>query len=174
MRILPPVRRRGFTLIELLITMTVIGLISLISFNKTQQTMTQWRVSRAAQATGEELQAAFAIVGRDRKPVTITLDKTNMELRITNRTGKVVYRKRNIGATSAYRLDAANISTYTTGAVITANTTSVEVYPPGLAANGLTVEISRQGKYRRIKMLRGGLVQICSNRETSGSVCVPA
>jgi prepilin-type N-terminal cleavage/methylation domain-containing protein len=165
MRILPSVRRRGFTLIELLITMVVIGLISLISFNKTQQTMTKWRVTRAAQATGEELQAAFAIVGRNRKPVTITLDKTKMELRITNRAGNVVYRKRNIGLTSAYRLDAADV---------TASKLSLEVYPPGLAADSLSFEISRQGKYRRIRMLRGGLVQICSNKATLNAICVPA
>jgi hypothetical protein len=50
----------------------------------------------------------------------------------------------------------------------------LEVYPPGLAADSMKIEISRQGKYRRIRMLRGGLVQICSNHPSVNGVCVPA
>jgi prepilin-type N-terminal cleavage/methylation domain-containing protein len=160
-----PVRRRGFSLLELLIVITMIGLISMISMGRTSSMMTQWRVARAAQAYGEELQSAFAIVGRDRKPVRITLDKVKMEVRLTNRDGSVIYRRRNIGKTSAYKLDPADV---------TASTPTVEVFPPGLAADTLSVTISRQGKLRRIRMLRGGLVQICSNPAAVNAVCKPA
>ena len=45
---------------------------------------------------------------------------------------------------------------------------------PGLAADSTSVVISRLGKYRRIRMLRGGLVQICSNKPAVNVVCVPA
>ena len=159
------VRRRGFSLLELLVVISMIGVISMISMGRTSSMMTQWRVSRAAQAYGEELQSAFAIVGRDRRPVRITLDKTAMELRLTNRTGTVIYRRRNIGKSSAYKLDAADV---------TASKLTIEVFPPGLAADTLSVTISRQGKLRRIRMLRGGLVQICSNPAAVNAVCVPA
>lgn len=160
-----PVRRRGFTLLELLVVISMIGVISMISMGRTSSMMTQWRVSRAAQAYGEELQSAFAIVGRDRRPVRITLDKTAMELRLTDRTGSVIYRRRNIGASSSYRLEAADV---------TVSKLTVEVFPPGLAADTLSVTISRNGKLRRIRMLRGGLVQICSNPASVNGVCVPA
>ena len=160
-----PVRRRGFSLLELLVVISMIGVISMMSMGRTSSMMTQWRVSRAAQAYGEELQSAFAIVGRDRRPVRITLDKTAMELRLTNRAGTVIYRRRNIGKTSAYKLDAADV---------TASKLTIEVFPPGLAADTLSVTISRNGKLRRIRMLRGGLVQICSNPAAVNAVCVPA
>lgn len=157
-------RQRGFTLLELLIVVVMIGLICLMAFGRTSSMMTQWRVSRAAQAYGEELQSAFALVGRNRKPLMITLDKTTMELRLSDRNG-VTYRRRNIGPTSAYKLDAADVS---------ASRLTVEVFPPGLAADSMSVVISRHGQFRRIRMLRGGLVQICSNPATLNAVCVPA
>jgi prepilin-type N-terminal cleavage/methylation domain-containing protein len=160
----PLVRRRGFTLLELILVIVMIGLISLMAFGRTSSMITQWRVSRAAQAYGEELQAAFAIVGRDRKPVRITMDRTKMELRITNR-DSIVYRKRNFGWTSAYKLDSVDV---------TPTVRTLEVYPPGLAEDSLSIVIFRQGKFRRIRMLRGGLVQICSNRPTVNGVCTPA
>jgi prepilin-type N-terminal cleavage/methylation domain len=160
-----PVRRRGFSLLELLVVISMIGVIAMISIGRTSSMITQWRVSRAAQAYGEELQSAFAIVGRDRRPVRITLDMSAMEVRLTNRTGTVIYRRRNLGTTSAYKLDPADI---------TASKLTVEVFPPGLAADTLSVTISRNGKLRRIRMLRGGLVQICSNPAAPNAVCVPA
>lgn len=157
--------RRGFSMIELLIVISMISLVAMMAFGRTSSMITQWRVSRAAQAYGEELQAAFAIVGRDRKPVRITMDRTKMELRITNRDASVTYRKRNIGPTSEYKLDSVNV---------TPTTRTLEVFPPGLAADSLSIVISRNGKFRRIRMLRGGLVQICSNPATVNAVCVPA
>jgi prepilin-type N-terminal cleavage/methylation domain-containing protein len=163
----PSIRRRGFTMLELLLVITMIGLISMMTFGRLGSMMTQWRVNKAAQAYGEELQAAFAIVGRDRKPVRITIDRTNMELRITARDTTLKYRRRNFGVTSAYKLDSVNIG-------IDPARRMIEVYPPGLAAESLQVEISRDGKYRRIRMLRGGLVQICSNHPSPHGVCVPA
>ena len=167
MRTNPFARRHGFTMLELLLVITMMGLFALMSMRRVGSMTTGWRVSRAAQAYGEELQSAFAIVGRDRKPVRITMDRTNMELRITNRNGTVNYRRRNFGVTSAYKLDSADF-------VFPAAMRTMEVYPPGLAADSLSIVISRDGKFRRIRMLRGGIVQICSNPATVNGVCTPA
>jgi prepilin-type N-terminal cleavage/methylation domain len=161
----PSTRRSGFTLLELMLVIIMIGLLSMVSFRRVGAMTTQWRVNKAAQAYGEELQAAFAIVGRDRRPVRIILMKDSMQVRITNRDGSVVYRKRDIGKGSAYKLDSANVQP---------STLLLEVYPPGLAADSLSITISRDGKFRRIRMLRGGLVQVCSNPATLNGVCVPA
>ncbi len=142
----------------------MIGLVALLSVGKAGTTMAGWRVNRASQAFGEELQAAFALVGRNRKPVTITFDSTAMELKLVDR-NNVVYRRRNFGPTSAYNFTPSDF---------TFSRLSVEVYPPGLAADSLSVVISRQGAYRRIRMLRGGLVQVCSNRPSPSVPCQPA
>ena len=165
MKTSPMNRRPGFSMIELLIVISMISLIAMMAMGRTGSMITQWRVARAAQAYSEEIQSAFAIVGRDRKPVLITLDKANMELRLTNRAGTIVYRRRNFGRTSAYTLDADDIA---------ASSLNVLVFPPGLAADTMTVSIKRQGKFRRIRMLRGGLVQVCSNPSTLNGACTPA
>ena len=141
----------------------MIGLISLLSVGKAGTMMTGWRVQRASQAFAEELQSAFALVGRNRKPIMIQMDASAMELRITDRSG-TIYRRRNFGPTSPYRLTAPDVTT---------SRSSVEVYPPGLAADSLSVVISRQGAYRRIRMLRGGLVQVCSNKPSASLPCQP-
>jgi hypothetical protein len=88
-----------------------------------------------------------------------------MELKITNRAGTVTYRRRSFGPGTEYKLDAANV---------TPSALSLEVFPPGLAADSLSVVFSRNGKFRRVRMLRGGLVQVCSNPASAGAVCVPA
>jgi prepilin-type N-terminal cleavage/methylation domain-containing protein len=154
--------RRAFSMIELLIVISMIGLIAVMAMGRTTNMVAGWRVSRAAQAYGEELQAAFAIVGRDRKPVRIAFNDTTMELQITNRAGTLKYR---FGPKSEYKLDKVNI---------TPSTNILEVFPPGLAADSLSIVISRNGKFRRIRMLRGGLVQICSNPAAPNATCVPA
>ena len=97
--------------------------------------------------------------------IVFVLKKDTMQVKITNRTGTVTYRTRDIGKWSAYKLDSIDV---------TPSKRIIEVFPPGLAADTLSVTISRQGKLRRIRMLRGGLVQICSNKSSVNGVCVPA
>lgn len=158
------VRRRGFTLLELLLVICMIGIIAMMSMGRTSSMMTGWRVSRAAQAYGEEIQSAFALVGRNRKPMQITFNTATMEMQIVDRAG-VIYRRRRFGPDSPYLLNSADIA---------ASRLTVEVFPPGLAADSMSFTISRQGKFRRVRMLRGGLVQVCSNPASPNGVCVPA
>jgi Tfp pilus assembly protein FimT len=157
-------RRGGFSMMELLLVLSMMALVGIMAFPRTSAMMTQWRVARAAQAMAEELQSAYAIVGRSRKPITITVDKVKMELVLSDR-NNIVYRRRNFGPTSAYKLDAVDV---------TSPKLVVEVFPPGLSADSMSIEILRQGKYRRVRMLRGGLVQVCANRQALNAICVPA
>jgi prepilin-type N-terminal cleavage/methylation domain-containing protein len=142
--------RRGFTLLELVVVMGIVGILAMMSIGKTSRILTGWRVTRAAQAVDQELQTAFALVGRNRKPLTITMDLTKMELRLTDRAG-TVYRRRNFGPTSAYNLRASDL---------TLSRSALEIYPPGLAADSLSITITGRGVKKRVRMLRGGLVQI--------------
>jgi hypothetical protein len=137
----------------------------MMAFGRTTSMLAGWRVARAAQAYGEELQSAFAIVGRDRKPVRIVYDSIAMELKVMNRAQTVTYRRRRFDKDTEYKLYPGNIRP---------SNFSLEVFPPGLAADSLSIVFSRNGKFRRVRMLRGGLVQICSNPASPTAVCVPA
>lgn len=145
--------RRGFTILELLIVVVMMAILASVSMGRTSKMITSWRVTRAAQAFSEELQTAFSLVGRNRKPLMITFDTTTMELRMTDRAG-VVYRRRQFGKDSEYKLKSKNIM---------ASRLSLEVYPPGLAADSLSVSMTSNGKGKRVRMLRGGLTQVCNS-----------
>jgi prepilin-type N-terminal cleavage/methylation domain-containing protein len=148
--------RRGFTMIELLIVLGMIGIMVTMSTGRTSKMITSWRVNRAAEAIGNELQAGFALVGRNRKPLVLQVDKTTMQLRLVSRSGADTFRLRALGPTSEYRLQSADLTVYPT-----TTPTTLEIYPPGLASDSLSIIISKNGTARRIRMLRGGLVQIC-------------
>lgn len=160
--------RRGFTILELLIVVTMIGALAAISLGKTGQIMTGWRITRAAQAMSEEMQVAFALVGRNRKPVVIEFKTDSMNLVIRSRPdvsgNTTIFRRRNFGRDSEYHLKATDL---TFSKPVTSNTVSLEVYPPGLAADSLSVTIARQNSVKRVRLLRGGLVQICTTGDAS-------
>jgi prepilin-type N-terminal cleavage/methylation domain-containing protein len=163
--------RRGFSLLELLIVVVMMGILATMSVGKSASIMMNWRVNRAAQAYSEDLQLAFALVGRNRKPVIIEFRKDSMNLTIRSRTdaagNTVVFNRRNFGPSSEYKLDAANITLFPAPLGTSPNSSILEVYPPGLAADSLSMLISysRYGIAKRVRMLRGGLVQICSTRD---------
>jgi prepilin-type N-terminal cleavage/methylation domain-containing protein len=148
--------RRGFSMVELLIVLAMMATLVTLSMGRTSRMITSWRVNRAAEAISIELQSAYALVGRNRKPLVLSVDKTKMQLRLTSRAGTDTFRLRALGPTSEYRLQSSNLTVYPT-----TTPTTIEIYPPGLASDSLSIIISKDGTARRIRMLRGGLVQIC-------------
>lgn len=163
--------RRGFTIIELLIVIAMVAVLAGVSMGRTSKMVTGWRVNRAAQAMQEEIQAAFALVGRNRKPIILEFRTDSMNLVMRGRPDPthhdtvVVYRRRNFGKDSEYKLAAGDL-TFSTP---TANLPSarIEIYPPGLAADSLSILIVKQGNNRRVRMMRGGLVQVCTTGATN-------
>ncbi len=154
--------RRGFTMIELLIVMGIIGIVVTMSMGRMSRQITAWRVNSAAQAIQNDLQSAFALVGRNRKPLVVSIDKSKMQLRLVSRSSADTFRLRALGASSTYRLDSTNVTVYP----VTTPTT-IEIYPPGLASDSVSILIKKDGAARRIRMLRGGLVQICKTGVTT-------
>jgi prepilin-type N-terminal cleavage/methylation domain-containing protein len=144
--------RRGFTIMELLLVVSMIAILATMSLGKSSKILTGWRITRASQTMAEELQQAFALVGRNRRPVIIQFRSDSMTLYMKGRTG-IIYRRRYFGINSEYKLKSTDVDF---------STTSLEVYPPGLAADSLSIVISGGGVAKRIRMLRGGLVQICN------------
>ena len=152
--------RRGFTILELLLVVTMMAILAGLSLGKSSKILTGWRITRASQAVSEELQQGFALVGRNRRPIILEFKSDSMTLYVKGRSG-TVYRRRFLGKESAYKLSASDI---------TFSSTALEIYPPGLAADSLSIVIgsaSTTGTARRVRMLRGGLVQICSTGSTT-------
>ena len=153
--VLPPVRsprrrhaRAGFSLLELLVVVVIGGVMAKLSMGRIHDLMSHQRVSHAATAVQNDLEAAFQIAGRNRTPVRISWDASVQQLLITDRAGTMTFRRTNLSR-QAYGF-ASNAVTF--------STSPVEVYPNGLANNALVVTLSSNGFTKRLRMSRAGLV----------------
>jgi prepilin-type N-terminal cleavage/methylation domain-containing protein len=144
-------RRRGFTLLELLVVMSIIVLLSGISMVKAGKVITQTKVQRAAQKLQTDVQQAFAIAGRNRKPVMLRWSSSLLELQVTDRAQTTVYRRSGVGAQAGLGLTAADVTVYPT---------ALTVFPNGLAADTMYIRLSKNGYTKILRVSRAGIVRL--------------
>ena len=146
--------RAAYTITELMIVTTVLGVVSAISMGRISAYVQERNVSAAAATVQSDLQQAFTIAARNRRPVRITFAAADTALRITNRENTVTYLRRGLGVGGGFALRPSDIA-------FCANTCSgatIEVYPNGWASDTLTVTITRGQYARGIHMSRSGLL----------------
>jgi prepilin-type N-terminal cleavage/methylation domain-containing protein len=146
-----PTTRPGFTMLELLVVLSIIALVSSFAMVGFTRIVNQVRIDQAAATVSYDLQMAFAIVGRNRKPVRIAWDPANVRFLVTDRSDTLLFRTRIMGPDSPYKLNAS---------MFTVSKSMVEIYPPGLAADSLNIHIINKDQKRTISMQRGGLVRV--------------
>jgi len=137
-------------MVELLIVVTMAGIVGGLSIGKLSAYMMQQRVAKAAFSVTNDLQQAFAIAGRIRRPVRIVIDTATMQLSITDRAQTTVMRR--VGLGQSYGLKATNVSFYPA--------TPLEIYPNGLASDTMWISLQSSGTSRYIRVSRAGMVQV--------------
>jgi len=142
--------RKGFTLLELMVVVVIMGVVGSMSAGRIHELMLHGRLSRAASGVQNDLEAAFATAGRNRRPIRIVWNSTSMQMQVTDRAGYLTYRRTSLGV-DPYGL--------TPGAV-TFSRSPVEVYPTGLANDTLLITLSVENITKRVRMSRAGLVQV--------------
>lgn len=143
--------RRGFTILELIVVMAIIAIMTTVGMANFTRLVNQVRIERASQTLSYDLQMAFAIVGRNRKPVRITWVPAQVQFSITDRSDTLLFRTRGMGPDSPFKLRQS---------MFTVSRSQVEIYPPGLAADSLNIHIINGDQKRTISMSRGGLVRV--------------
>lgn len=138
-------------MLEVVVVLTIIAIITSIAMAGFTRIVNQVRLDRAAQTVSYDLQMAFAIVGRNRKPVRVSWDSANVRFLITDRSDTLLFRTRAMGPDSPFKLDKKMFSV---------SRPMVEIYPPGLAADSLNIHIVNKDQKRTISMQRGGLVRV--------------
>jgi prepilin-type N-terminal cleavage/methylation domain-containing protein len=146
-----PTTRPGFTMLELLVVLSIIAVITSFAMVGFTRIVNQVRMDQAAQTVSYDLQMAFSIVGRNRKPVRIAWDSANVRFLITDRSDTLLFRTRTMGPDSPYKLN---------NTMFTVSKSMIEIYPPGLAADSLNIRIVNKDLKRTISMQRGGLVRV--------------
>lgn len=146
--------RGGFTLIEMLIVMSVLGVIALMSMGQVSSYTRERSVASAAATVRMDLQQAFAIAARNRRPVRVSFAPADTALRITDRENTTTFVRRGLGAGSGFKLLPSDVAFCTS----TCSEASVVVFPNGWASDTLSVTISKGDHTRGIRMSRSGLV----------------
>jgi prepilin-type N-terminal cleavage/methylation domain-containing protein len=144
--------RTGFTLIETLIVMSMLGVIALLSMGRISEYVRERNVAAASSMVRNDLQQAFAIAARNRRPVRVSFADT--ALRITNRENSVTYVRRGLGVGGGLNLNPADVTFCTS----TCSNATIDVFPNGWASDSLTVTISKGSYTRGVHMSRSGLV----------------
>jgi Tfp pilus assembly protein FimT len=137
-------------MLELTVVMTIVAIVSSMFMGRVHELLIAGRMTRAATTMQNDLESAFAIAGRNRRPVRIAWDASRLQLDITDRSGTVFYRRVALG-TAVYGLTSSGISV---------SRSPVEVYPNGLANDTLTITLSSNNITKRIRVSRAGLVRV--------------
>jgi prepilin-type N-terminal cleavage/methylation domain-containing protein len=146
--------RVGFTLIEMLIVTSILGVIALLSTGQISTYVRERSVSAAAATVRSDLQQAFTIAARNRRPVRVSFATADTALTITSRDRKITFVRRGFGGGSGFRLEPSDIAF----CARSCSDASVDVFPNGWASDSLSITISKGSYSRGVRMSRSGLV----------------
>jgi type II secretory pathway pseudopilin PulG len=154
MRLLPRHRERrsGFTMIELALTFTVIAIMAAMMIPKIGRVMQATRVNRQTAIIAADLEQAFTIAARFRRPMRISCDCANRTYTVADRTGGTVRLSRTLGGdddlgtlTLAFEAPISGI---------------VDVFPSGVSTEALQVRITSGASTRAVTLSTAGHVRI--------------
>jgi hypothetical protein len=132
-----------------MLTIVVLGLLTLIATPRVSRFISHSRVNRTTSVVAADLEAAFTMAGRQRKPVRLACACDSTLYRVTDRAGGTVRLARWLSADEEYGV---------TGLAFSA--TPVDIFPSGVASSPLTVTISAGGYSRQVTMTTAGQVRI--------------
>jgi prepilin-type N-terminal cleavage/methylation domain-containing protein len=139
--------RRGFSLMEMILCIVIIGIMGAMFFPQVSNLTRKNAVARAAQLVQQDLQRAYTLAGRLRKPVTLTADNTNHAYQVTDASNNILL-SRNLGVTQEYGVET-----------MTFYPTTVTIQPNGVSSDTLGVTLVSRGSTRYVSMTRVGLIR---------------
>lgn len=141
-------RRVGFTLIELIMVMSILALAMGMAAPRIASSIQHNRVNRAVTLVAADLQSAFSVAGRQRKPVRVSLNTSTKTYTIADRATGATIRSRVLGPTSEYKL-----------ASVTFSPPQIEIFPNGVSTAALTVTLSSGDYSRQVTASTSGFVR---------------
>jgi prepilin-type N-terminal cleavage/methylation domain-containing protein len=141
--------RQGFTMIELALTLTLIAIMTAMMVPKIGRIMQATRINREIAIVVQDLEQAFTIAARSRKPMRLSCTCGTQTYTIADRTGGTVRLSRKLGAD-------ADLGTLT----LTFSASPVDIFPSGVATAPDTVRITSGTSTRAVVLTTGGQVRI--------------
>ena len=141
-------RRSGFSMLEMLIVMIIMGLLVKIGVEKIQRAIRHERVNRAAQVLVQDLQNGFAMAGRQRAPVRLTITVGTKTYVFTDRASGTVLQTRVMSNGADYSLTSMET-----------DQTVIDILPNGIGSTAFTVKLWNGDYSREVKASTAGFVR---------------
>jgi len=142
--------RPGVTLTEMLVSIVIMTIVGGMAFPSMARQMATTRLEAAAYTVSTDLEAAFSMAARQRRPVTWNVDATQRRYMVRDR------------ATSAVLLDRPMSDRDSPWALtsLAMSTGPITIFPNGLASQATAVKLSLANQARVVTLTRTGLVRV--------------
>ncbi len=136
-------------MVEMLIAVTVLGTVTAMAMPNVSSAVRQRRVIAAAATLSSDIESAFSLAARQRRPIRVSYHTASGEVRIADRASGTVFRRRPLGASSEYRLSATSMSPGV-----------VDVFPGGVASAPFSFSLTNGAYQRQVTVTRAGLTRV--------------
>jgi type II secretory pathway pseudopilin PulG len=141
-------------MIEMALTVTIIGIMCAMMVPRIGMALRTNHVNRSITMVASDMEAAFTLAARQRKPVRINCTCGTGDYTVADRAGTVLLRR---NVTNDTDLGVMALS-FTPGPPT--NTLPVEIFPPGIGDKTLTVRITYGASTRAVFVSTAGQVRI--------------
>jgi prepilin-type N-terminal cleavage/methylation domain-containing protein len=148
----PDGRRLGFTMVELVLTLTIIAIMVAMAIPKISGTMQASRVNRTTAIVAADMEHAFTLAGRFRRPMRISCACGTGVYTVADLAGGTVRLRRTLVGDS----DIGNMTVAFNPPVAGI----VDVYPSGVSTTPLTIRITLGASTRAVTVSTAGHVRI--------------
>jgi prepilin-type N-terminal cleavage/methylation domain-containing protein len=140
--------RRGFTMIEMALVFTLIAIMTSMAIPRIGRIIQSNRVNGVISTIASDMEQAFAISARFRRPMRISCDCANGIYTVADVAGGTV------------RLRRAVVGDRDLGNMTLAFNGTVDVFPRGVSTAALTVRITSGASTRAVTLSTAGQVRI--------------
>ena len=141
-------------MVEMVFTFVVIAIMAGMMVTKIGPVMQRTQVNRSIALVASDMEAAYTLAARQRKPVRIDCNCGAGTYTVADRAGTVLL-SRNLAADNDM-----GVMTLTFTPAGPPNTLPVEVFPPGISDKTLTVRITKGTSTRAVFVTTAGQVRI--------------
>jgi prepilin-type N-terminal cleavage/methylation domain-containing protein len=146
----PRATQPGFSLIEAIIVMVVLAILGAMALPSIARSMTTNRVDRAALTVAGDIEAAFSLAARSRKPIDLVVDSINMRMVIRDRATATVLQTR------SYSLTESDFGLTR----LAPSVSSITIFPNGLASSPFVIYAFASRSARAVRVRRTGQIRI--------------
>jgi Tfp pilus assembly protein FimT len=141
--------RSGYTMVELALTFTIIAILAGMMVPKIGRIMQATRVSRTSSIIAADLEQAFTLAARYRRPMRLSCDCANGTYTVADLTGGTVRLSRTLGQDQ----DLGSLT-------LTFSTNPVDIFPSGVSSAQLIATITSGISTRAVTASTAGHVRI--------------